>query len=99
MTKAAFEKIAAGLEEAGEMEAQFHCEGCRFAVWKKTAAGRLHPGKSGRCTYLAQNPINFDLPASFYWLGRPIPGGGQIERGSRLREACKFRSLTSDKEG
>ena len=27
------------------------CMDCKFAQWKRTSNGRLHPDKSGRCTW------------------------------------------------
>lgn len=36
------------------------CLGCKWAEWKQTAAGRLHPDQSGRCTW----SVELKLPAS-----------------------------------
>lgn len=63
------------------------CDGCAFAEWRRTAAGRLHPDKSGRCNYLIANPLNLSVPAAFYWgafYPPPKPNGGYIERGVDL---------------
>lgn len=67
------------------------CERCRFADWKKTATGRLHPDKSGRCTFEWVPP---PLPASFYWSGFSAlrPSGGFIERGGSIHECPTFEA-------
>lgn len=41
--------------------AEHPCTDCRFAEWKRTAAGRLHPSGSGKCTWT----VELALPASF----------------------------------
>lgn len=56
------------------------CMTCKFADWKRTAAGRLHPDGQGRCRW--QMP-EITLPKAFYYVGyhsTPKPSGGQIER-------------------
>jgi len=57
------------------------CTSCRFAEWKRTATGRLHPSGDGRCRW--QMP-EFALPKSMYWIGfgkgGPKPSGGHISR-------------------
>ena len=55
------------------------CIGCKYANWKRTAAGRLHPSGDGKCEY----PYNVPpLPRSMYWMGftAPCPSGGWISR-------------------
>lgn len=57
------------------------CLKCRFAEWKKTAAGRLHPSGAGRCHWKMPE---IALPKSRYYIGHerviPPPTGGYIER-------------------
>ena len=64
------------------------CDDCKFADWKRTKDGRLHPSKEGRCTYeysVAQ------LPQAFYWIGTPpTPSGGYIARGKDLQDHCAY---------
>lgn len=67
------------------------CDYCKLADWKRTSNGRLHPGKSGRCTRLDRHPIDTRLPAAFYWLTPPVPSGGYIERGKPHRAPCIFK--------
>lgn len=69
------------------------CEGCKFAEWRRTATGRLHPDKTGRCKRLDAFPLDMRLPSAFYWssFGIPTPIGGYIERGSELPEDCAFK--------
>jgi hypothetical protein len=64
------------------------CDKCVHAEWKRTANGRLHPSKEGRCTKAVQIPA---LPQAFHWLGNaPRPLGGYIERGEELRDHCVY---------
>jgi hypothetical protein len=60
------------------------CLTCRFADWKRTAAGRLHPDGTGRCTWRIPS---LALPKAHYYVGGgsekrtiPQPSGGWIER-------------------
>ena len=65
------------------------CDGCKYAIWRRTATGRLHPDKSGRCSYEIKPVV---LPAAFYWIGGvPRPAGGRIERGFAHRGTCQVR--------
>lgn len=62
------------------------CDTCALADWKRTASGRLHPDKSGRCRYEWIAP---PLPASMYWIHGPsCPAGGRIERGEGRITQC-----------
>lgn len=75
------------------------CDDCRYAEWKRTAVGRLHPDKTGRCTYLKQHPLDLRVPASFYWSAwqtMSSPSGGYIERGRNgfSATACHFRAAS-----
>jgi hypothetical protein len=67
------------------------CETCKFAEWKRTSNGRLHPDKSGRCVRLWDHPIDYRLPAAFYWGSNPSPNGGYIKRGEKDRSKCAFK--------
>jgi hypothetical protein len=68
------------------------CETCKFAEWKRTANGRLHPDKSGKCTRLIAHPLDFRVPAAFYWHSVPNPLGGYIQRGEKDRSKCIFKA-------
>lgn len=68
------------------------CDDCKFAEWRKTSAGRLHPDKSGRCGRLKAFPLDLRLPAAFYFLSEPVPSGGYIERGRELEKKCAFKA-------
>lgn len=61
------------------------CNHCAHADWKRTANGRLHPDKTGRCTVVVKLPV---LPQAFYWIGVPNASGGYIERGRELADHC-----------
>lgn len=65
-----------------------YCDDCKWAEWKRTANGRLHPDKTGRCVFEIKIPV---LPLAFRWgFGQmwPIIGGGYIERKRELRDHC-----------
>ena len=84
-----------------------NCDGCKFANWERTKAGRLHPGKAGRCMALGRQPAIFvGVPASFYlpgWAHEVTDGGqytikpssGTIERGRSFfnNKTCSFKEL------
>lgn len=74
------------------------CDDCKFASWERTSNGRLHPGKSGRCTRLSIHPLDMTLPAAFYWvsMATPSPSGGWIERGAELKSDCDFKATGGD---
>jgi hypothetical protein len=68
------------------------CIGCRFADWKRTAAGRLHPDKTGRCTF--QPIIILPLAAGSYSrreIDLRINGYRFIERGAYPLGECDVR--------
>lgn len=66
------------------------CLTCKFANWRKTATGRLHPGGDGRCGW--KMPA-IAIPKAFYYSSTrdgsvPAPsGGGYIERKDATRTA------------
>ena len=69
-----------------------NCTKCKYAAWKHTNAGKLHPSGDGYCTYPYEVPI---LPASMYWafwIGSdfPAPMGGHINRKEELKEDCTY---------
>lgn len=66
-----------------------NCTDCKYAEWKRTEAGRLHPDGSGLCKYPWQMPA---LPASFYWTGfsQPKPNGGHINRRVEYKDHCAY---------
>lgn len=70
------------------------CLTCAFAMWRKTAAGRMHPDGTGRCTW--QMP-EITLPKSRYYVGHrersiPQPQGGYIEKKDD-RECLTFQPM------
>lgn len=55
-----------------------NCNNCKYADWKKTVAGKLHPSGEGKCLYPYKVP---PLPASMYWMNtETTPCGGFINR-------------------
>lgn len=69
------------------------CNGCAFANWRKTAAGRLHPSGDGRCMKNIKIP---ELPQAFYWGSHsPSPAGGFINRREALKDHCVYYQDTS----
>lgn len=64
-----------------------NCTDCKYANWKRTATGRLHPDGTGRCTFPWKMP---PLPGAFYWLSSDRPCGGHIERKRELKEHCPY---------
>jgi hypothetical protein len=78
------------------------CNGCKYADWKRTSKGRLHPDKTGRCTYLIHHPLNLKIPVAYYWGWNgetPRPSGGFIERDKDLNRDCSFRIALSATDG
>ena len=71
------------------------CDDCDFADWDRTANGRLHPKKGGKCKRLERHPLDLRLPAAFYWMSSKgaMPFGGYIERGQEHKEKCVFKSV------
>lgn len=74
------------------------CDSCKWADWKRTSNGRLHPDKTGRCKFVWSPP---PLPIAFsFTYGRggdlPKPSGGYIERGSDYTNGCVcFEAITT----
>lgn len=61
------------------------CDDCALAEWKRTAAGKLHPGKAGRCMW---KTVVVSLPNSRYFITPPTTCGGFIERGQSYKIEC-----------
>ena len=60
------------------------CVGCKYAQWKTTVSGRLHPSGDGKCEYPYKVP---ELPASMYWsVYYPSPYGGDINRHKEVKD-------------
>lgn len=66
-----------------------NCLNCKYAEWKRTEAGKLHPSGDGHCKYPWKIP---QLPASMYWIARsaPSPCGGNISRRDELKDHCAY---------
>jgi len=64
-----------------------NCLNCKYADWRKTASGKMHPSGDGHCTFQWKSP---PLPASMYWLVQPSPYGGQINRREELKDHCTY---------
>ncbi len=63
------------------------CDDCKLARWRRTAVGRLHPDKTGRCGFEYQEQ---PLPQAFYWASRQgRPSGGFIKRGREF-DSCPY---------
>ena len=63
------------------------CNGCKYAEWKRTDSGRLHPSGDGKCTYEWKLP---PLPQSMYFAGfTPRILGGTISRKHNLLGHCE----------
>lgn len=65
------------------------CMRCKYAEWKKTAAGKLHPSGDGRCLYVYRIP---PVPACMYWIGGgdPVPCGGFINCRNQHKDHCPY---------
>lgn len=64
------------------------CDGCKYAEWRKTSNGRLHPSGDGMCAYPWTLP---KLPASMYFVGgEPRPSGGVIRRKEEHKDHCPY---------
>jgi hypothetical protein len=73
------------------------CDDCKWAEWKRTSNGRLHPDKSGRCKFVWIPP---PIPRAFnFAYGGETPklsGGGYIERGNRQYDDCQCHETLSN---
>ena len=67
------------------------CVNCKYAKWRRTSAGKLHPSGDGLCGYEYKIP---PLPQSMYWIcNSPKPCGGNINRSEELKEHCAYYLL------
>jgi len=66
-----------------------NCKGCKFAEWKKTDAGKLHPSGDGKCTYEYKLP---PLPACKAWIHaiHPYNKHGWINRKTEFQDHCPY---------
>jgi hypothetical protein len=64
-----------------------NCTDCKWAQWRRTKAGKLHPSGDGSCAYPFKMP---PLPQSMYWLSTPKPCGGGINRKQELNDHCAY---------
>ena len=71
------------------------CKGCKYAVWERTRAGRLHPSGEGKCDWKYKPP---PLPRAFYYLGGEVPAplGGYINRHEEFTDHCPYWSAAQD---
>jgi hypothetical protein len=63
------------------------CTHCKHAAWLRTRSGALHPCGDGMCTWTFVPP---KLPASMYFLQKPVPNGGTINRRKELPTDCVY---------
>jgi hypothetical protein len=72
------------------------CVGCKYADWKRTRSGKMHPSGEGRCTYMKRNTLDIRIPAAFFWVdgSQPTPVGGRITRRDtgNVIDVCWFRT-------
>jgi hypothetical protein len=65
------------------------CNGCKYANWKRTVAGRLHPSKAGRCMFQWKPVV---VPLAYKYVSRnprlPKPNGAYIWRDHTFDRHC-----------
>ncbi len=71
-----------------------NCTDCKHALWKRTASGKLHPSGDGRCQYPWKMP---ELPVAFYWINRPGPSGGPVNRKRDNAEHCAYWARVAER--
>lgn len=66
-----------------------NCTHCKYAEWRKTDAGKLHPSGDGRCLFEYKAP---PIPAAFYYASMSPPRlvGGSINRRKELDDHCAY---------
>lgn len=66
------------------------CNGCYWAKWDRTQAGRMANTGDGNCTYPIKTIVT---PSAYFWAGgvAPRPIGGLINRRRKLSEECPTR--------
>lgn len=69
-----------------------NCTNCRWADWKRTKNGRLHPDGTGHCKFPVKVAV---LPMAFsYGFGERTVrvNGGYIDRNRDFSDHCSFFS-------
>lgn len=71
------------------------CKNCRYAVWKKTASGRLHPSGDGKCMFTWE-PL--PLPKSYFGMSipRPVLQGRSVDRHDPFKNCQTWTELRAD---
>jgi hypothetical protein len=68
------------------------CKGCKWAEWKKTANGRLHPSGDGLCAFPVKAPVLPSCISGSYGLRdirRDMESAHRgISRNRELRDHC-----------
>jgi hypothetical protein len=64
-----------------------YCDRCKYAEWRRTKSGHLHPSKEGECHFEYKIP---PLPQSRYFVFQFRVGGGMIKRGELLKDHCAY---------
>lgn len=69
------------------------CMACVHAQWERTAAGKLHPSKSGRCAHplATVDGVKAILPACI-WHGGSMHGG-YMSRDQEDKRPCPCREV------
>ena len=73
------------------------CDKCKFANWKRTSNGRLHPDGTGRCTYAARHAVPASTPSWGMNLDHDrmmVVQGGHISRGHDWSGPCALYEAT-----
>lgn len=72
------------------------CKHCKYAEWKRTAAGKLHPSGDGDCAYPWKMP---QLPAAMFWVGiEPKPYRASISRRDLMKKDCPYFAWYKDRK-
>ena len=67
------------------------CLNCKYARWRRTLMGKLHPNQLGKCSYNIVLPA---LPKSLYFLGGyAIAGSGIISRNKPFTDCPTWAEL------
>lgn len=61
------------------------CIGCKYADWKRSKNGALHPSGEGQCTYEVKIP---QLPNAKSWSSKPYVSYGFISRKNSFDTDC-----------
>ena len=63
------------------------CNGCKYAMWKKTKTGSLCPSGIGTCEYRYKIP---SLPKSMYFVASPGIVKSAISRHVEFTDHCVY---------